>query len=152
MIDFSQYHFYYEALKLHFLLKISLASFLGGLVGLERGRRKKPAGLRTHILVALGSCMFIEMSLLLPQIYPEAPAMDPSRILAQMIVGISFIGAGTVIRTGDKIAGLTTAAAIWVTASIGAAVAANLFLEAIGMTIFTFFVLYELRSIERKAN
>ncbi len=144
MIDWRQYHFLYQALKLDFLVKSVVSIILGGIVGYERGIRKKPAGLRTHILVTIGACTYMQMAMIMPSLFSGRTDFDPSRVLGQIVVGISFIGAGTVIRTGDKVAGLTTAATIWVTAAIGITVATGYYIEAVYLTITTFLVLHSL--------
>ncbi len=99
------------------LLPLLLASALGAIVGLERELHGRPAGLRTHILLSLGAAMFGTVSRGLTD-----PNVDPTRIAAQVVTGIGFIGAGTIIHLGGTVRGLTTAASIWATAAIGLAV------------------------------
>lgn len=141
-----------------FILRIFVAAMLGGLIGLEREYRAKVAGLRTHFLVALGSALFMivsaygfsELSL------SEAQRWDVSRIAAQVVSGIGFIGAGTIIfqRRENVVRGLTTASGVWVTAAIGLACGGGMYLLAaaatmlvlIGMEAFNFI----LRWLERK--
>lgn len=89
-----------------------VSAILGGFVGLERELTEKPAGLRTHMLVSLGSCLFTIIS-----VYDFQ--MDPARIAAGIVAGIGFIGAGAVLSERDRVVGLTTAASLWVTAAIG---------------------------------
>src|SRR5580765_8102991 len=98
------------------LLRLALAAALGGAIGLEREFRHKPAGLRTNMLIALGSALFAILSVEL-----GAGAGSPDRIAAQVVTGIGFLGAGAILRSGDHIHGLTTAATIWVNAAIGMA-------------------------------
>ncbi len=98
------------------ILRLLLAAALGGLIGLEREAHGRPAGLRTHILVSLGAGLFTIIS----QSY-GGPQSDPSRIASQIVSGIGFLGAGTIIRQGSIIRGLTTAASLWTTAAIGMA-------------------------------
>jgi putative Mg2+ transporter-C (MgtC) family protein len=98
------------------LVRLALAAVLGGAVGLEREYRHKPAGLRTNMLIALGSALFSILSVEL-----GAGAGSPDRIAAQVVTGIGFLGAGAILRSGDHIHGLTTAATIWVNAAIGMA-------------------------------
>ena len=98
------------------LLRLALAAALGGAIGLEREFRHKPAGLRTNMLIALGSALFSILSVEL-----GAGAGSPDRIAAQVVTGIGFLGAGAILRSGENVHGLTTAATIWVNAAIGMA-------------------------------
>jgi putative Mg2+ transporter-C (MgtC) family protein len=98
------------------LLRLALAAALGGAVGLEREFRHKPAGLRTNMLIALGAALFSMLSVEL-----GAGAGSPDRIAAQVVTGIGFLGAGAILRSGESVHGLTTAATIWVNAAIGMA-------------------------------
>ena len=105
------------------MIKLVLAVILGGIIGIERERNHKPAGIRTHMLVAMGSCLFTIASISFGD--------DPSKIAAGIVTGIGFIGAGTIIaEKGDKIVGITTAASLWTTASIGLLVALDEYLLA----------------------
>lgn len=97
-------------------LRLALAAVLGGAIGLEREYRHKPAGLRTNMLIALGSALFSILSVGL-----AAGSGSPDRVAAQVVTGIGFLGAGAILRSGDHIHGLTTAATIWVNAAIGMA-------------------------------
>jgi putative Mg2+ transporter-C (MgtC) family protein len=108
-----------------------LAAFLGGLVGWERERRDRPAGLRTHILVCLGSALITLVSIHLPGHHPNS---DATRIAAQIVSGIGFLGAGTIMRQGNVVRGLTTAASLWTVAGIGMAVAAGTEMAILGAT------------------
>lgn len=117
------------------VIRLILGFVLSGIVGLEREVSLKPAGLRTHVLVGLGSTLLTILSL---QAFPGA---DPSRVAASIIVGIGFLGAGTIIKTEEKIIGLTTAATLWIVASIGIATGAEFYLLAILTTILAFCVL-----------
>jgi len=121
--------------ELELVVRLILGFVLSGIVGLEREVSLKPAGLRTHLLVGLGSTLLTILSL---QAFPEA---DPSRVAASIIVGIGFLGAGTIIKTKEKIIGLTTAATLWIVASIGVATGAGFYLLAIVTTILAFCVL-----------
>jgi len=117
------------------ILKILFASLLGAIIGYEREIKIKPAGLRTHILVCLGSTIFTVLSL-------EAfPGADTARVASYIIAGIGFIGAGTVIQTKEKIVGLTTAASLWITASIGMAVGVGFYILALIATIISYLTL-----------
>ncbi len=103
-----------------FLLRLLVAAFCGALVGLEREMAEKPAGLRTNIMICVGSCLFTIASILSYTIIANAsPQVDPGRIAAQVVTGVGFIGAGVIIRTGLQVTGLTTASTIWCAASVG---------------------------------
>lgn len=127
--------------ELESIARILLAFLLGGAIGLERERRKKPAGLRTHILVCMGSALFTLIGLM------GFPGADPARVASYLVVGIGFIGAGCVLHQRGKIAGLTTAASLWVTTAIGMATGIGSYFLAVLTTALTFVVL-ELKSIE----
>ncbi|WP_016680881.1 MgtC/SapB family protein, partial [Yersinia pestis] len=103
------------------LLRITLAGILGGLIGLERQLRAKEAGLRTHILVGIGSAMFMIVSKygFEDLLVLEHVSFDPSRVAAQVVSGMGFLGAGTIMIQKQMVKGLTTAAGMWVTAAIG---------------------------------
>ena len=122
-------------LELELVVRLILGFVLSGLVGLEREVSLKPAGLRTHVLVGLGSTLFTVLSL------QAFPGSDPSRVAASIVVGIGFLGAGTIIKTKEKVIGLTTAATLWIVASIGVATGAGFYVLAIVATILAFSVL-----------
>lgn len=107
--------------------RIVLAALLGGAVGIEREIHGSDAGFRTHILVCLGSSLFMMISFLMSQEYGSMGTVDPSRIAAGVVTGIGFLGAGAVMRSGTSIQGLTTAASIWAVSAIGLAIGAGLF-------------------------
>ena len=108
---------------LDFLLRISVCFILGSLIGLERQYRRKTAGIRTITLVSLGAFLFVSISNL-------SPAGDITRIAAQVVSGIGFLGAGVILRDGTNIRGLNTAATLWCSAAIGALTALGLLIEA----------------------
>ncbi len=119
-------------------LRLLLAVLLGGIVGLEREALEKPAGFRTHILVALGAAMFTLVSW-----YGFwGTGADPTRIAANVVVGIGFLGAGTIWRHGTGIGGLTTAASLWTVAAIGMAVGTGMYLQAVLGTFAVVVVLH----------
>lgn len=122
-------------LELELVARLILGFVLSGIVGLEREVSLKPAGLRTHVLVGLGSTLLTILSL---RAFPES---DPSRVAASIIVGIGFLGAGTILKTKEKVIGLTTAATLWIVASIGVATGAGFYILAIVATILAFSVL-----------
>ena len=120
-------------MTLEFILRIFVAALLGGFIGLEREYREKAAGLRTHFLVALGSALFMIISAYGFEgvLTNENMRLDVSRIAAQVVTGIGFIGAGTIIFQKNAVRGLTTAAGVWVTAAIGLTCGAGMYLLAI---------------------
>ena len=122
-----------------FILRIAIAGVLGAAVGLERELRAKEAGTRTHFLVAMGSALFTILSQYgfdeSLKIYSSFASFDPSRIAAQVVTGIGFIGAGTIIFQTHVVKGLTTAAGLWATAAIGMTAATGLYALAIGSTV-----------------
>lgn len=115
-----------------FLIRILVAALLGGAIGMERGLRAKEAGFRTHFLVALGAALFMILSAhgFGDVVFSDSHRLDVSRIAAQVVSGIGFIGAGTIIFQRHAVHGLTTAAGLWVTAAIGMAAGAGLFVIA----------------------
>lgn len=128
--------------------RVLLALVLGGLVGLQREMKDRPAGLRTHALVAVGSATYTILSL---YAFPIEGA-DVSRVAANIVVGIGFIGAGTIIRQGNVVVGLTTAATLWVVAAIGLACAAGQGYLAIIVTTLVLIVLVLLKSVELRVG
>ena len=114
------------------ILRLLLATALGGGIGYQRERAGKSAGLRTHILIALGAALFTVVS-----IFGFSGAVDPSRVAAGVVAGIGFIGAGVIFRGEEGVAGLTTAASIWITAAIGLAAGAGLYLISIIAALIT---------------
>ena len=131
---------------LEMLLRLSLAVLLGGFIGLERESHRRPAGFRTHILVCLGSALVMLIS-----IYAfSGTNRDPSRLAAQVVSGIGFLGAGTIMREGTTIKGLTTAASLWVVSGIGLAVGSGFYLSAVAATALAVLTLMYLDSIEHK--
>jgi putative Mg2+ transporter-C (MgtC) family protein len=135
-------------------LRLVVAGFLAGVIGLERERRDQEAGLRTHILVAGGACLFM-----LVGIYAWADftlgqqlgaVVDPSRVASYVVAGIGFLGGGAIIKYGANIKGLTTAASVWVTAAIGVAVGAGMYELSVVTTALVLFSLWPLRTMARR--
>ena len=127
-------------MELEFIVRIFVASLLGGAIGLEREYRDKAAGFRTHFLVALGSALFMVISAygfegVLAGDFNAPIRLDVSRIAAQVVTGIGFIGAGTIIFQKNAVRGLTTAAGVWVTAAIGMACGGGMYVLAIAASI-----------------
>ncbi len=133
---------------LQMVTRLLLTLTLSGLIGLERQVHRRDAGLRTHILVALGSCLIMLTSLYVFDIYKDKASLDPARIAAGVITGIGFLGAGAIIREPERIRGLTTAASLWVVAGIGLAVGIGFNKVAIYTTILVLIVLHFLRYVE----
>lgn len=130
-------------------LRLFLAAVLGGLIGMERESLNKSAGLRTHTLVALGSCLVMITSLGMFQDFGQGTSGDPSRMAAQVVSGIGFLGAGTILRSGFFVRGLTTAASVWVVAGVGLAIGAGYYFLAVAATVTIFLVLVCLPRLER---
>lgn len=132
------------------LARLLLATALGGAVGWERERNGKPAGLRTNILICVGAALLTEVSIAIGEHASFPVQADPGRISAQIVSGIGFLGAGTIIQARGSVTGLTTAATLWVVAAIGISVGAHAYLEAVGATLLVLIVLIPLGIIERR--
>jgi putative Mg2+ transporter-C (MgtC) family protein len=124
------------------LARLAIAAVLGGVIGAERELSDQPAGLRTHILLTVGACLFTLISA-----YGFGPNSDPSRLAAQIVTGVGFLGGGAILRHGLTIRGLTTAASIWATCALGVAVGVGSYLLAVGATVLVLGVLVGLRAI-----
>jgi hypothetical protein len=135
-----------EVFRLDLAAKLFGAVLIGGGIGLEREMNGKPAGLRTNILICVGSALLMDLSIGLSEKYGG----DPGRIAAQVVTGIGFLGAGTILHTRGMITGLTSAATIWVVAAIGLTIGAGLFIEALGATLAVMIVLVGMGWIERR--
>jgi putative Mg2+ transporter-C (MgtC) family protein len=132
-----------EVLHLELLLQLGLATLCGGWIGLERELSGKPAGLRTNILICVGATLFTSLSMVM-----SLGRGDPARVAAQILPGVGFIGAGTILHARGSITGLTSAATIWVVAAIGMALGAHAYVEAIGATLLVMLVLWGLGRVE----
>jgi putative Mg2+ transporter-C (MgtC) family protein len=136
-----------EILQFNLFVKLALAVILGGAIGLERELKGKPAGLRTNILICLGAALITHMSIQIG--YQDGKWVgDPTRIAAQIVSGVGFLGAGTILHGGSTVTGLTSAATIWVVAGIGIAVGGGDFVAATGTTALVTVVLAWLGRIE----
>lgn len=133
---------------LEILLKLILACILGGIVGFEREHMNRPAGFRTHILVCVGSALIMVTSQYIFEMYEGRVNVDPTRLGAQIVSGIGFLGAGTIIRDGFNVRGLTTAASLWAVSAVGIAVGIGFYEGAIIATILIFATLILLKRIE----
>jgi putative Mg2+ transporter-C (MgtC) family protein len=133
------------------LLRLALAALLGGLIGFERELREREAGLRTHLLVSLGSALFTIVGAYGFHAFLDSGAnvvrADPTRIAAQIVTGIGFLGAGAIIRQGLSVRGLTTAATLWVVAAVGLAAGAGYYGAAVSTTALVLLALWPLRII-----
>lgn len=123
------------------VLRLAVAVVLGMLIGLERVLVHKEAGMKTHALVSLGAAVFVVISEILALQYFDLSGFDPSRIASQVIVGIGFLGAGSIILQGNRLLGLTTAGGLWVTAGIGMASGFGFYNLAFIATLLVLFVL-----------
>src|SRR5690606_5699650 len=132
-------------------MRILFALVIGGLIGLEREFGQHSAGFRTHILVCLGSALIMLLSIYGFSVSVDAPNVrtDPARLAAQVISGIGFLGAGTILRNGNSISGLTTAASLWVVAALGLAVGAGFYYGAALTTLLVLVCLFVLNKLER---
>ena len=139
-----------SVLRLDLLAKLALAVLLGGTVGLERELSGKPAGLRTNILICVGSAMLMDLSVRIGITETGARVGDPARLAAQVVSGIGFLGAGTILQARGTVVGLTTAATIWVVAAIGLTIGSGSYLEALGATLLVASVLWGLGRVEKR--
>jgi len=139
-------------LEVELVLRLAGAAVAGGLIGFERELRDQPAGFRTHMLVSLGSCVFTIVSAYGFRTLVGEPGLarvDPTRIAAQIVTGIGFLGAGVIFRQGLTVRGLTTAASLWVTAALGMAIGAGLYLVAGAAAAIALLTIVALRPVRR---
>ena len=146
-------------LELTMVLRLIVAAVLGGIVGMERGSGDRPAGFRTHILVCVGSALFMLVSIYgFDDIAPVTTTLegdigtrrDTARIAAQVVSGIGFLGAGTILHEGLTIKGLTTAASLWIVSAIGLAVGSGMYLLSTVATMLTMLTLVTFRTWEKR--
>ncbi len=136
------------------IIRLALAAILGGIIGFEREKHGRVAGFRTHVLVTVGSALIMMVSIHLYNIFKpyqtlhHSSGVDPSRIASMVVVGIGFIGAGTVIKSRGNIWGLTTAACLWMAAALGLAVGCGYYIPAIFATIISLCTLVILKEFE----
>lgn len=142
--------------EIEMLLRLVLAVLLSGIIGMEREALNKSAGFRTHILVGIGACLMMIISLSMPFIRmpgdfgATGSNSDPARIAAQVASGIGFLGAGAIMSSSGKVRGLTTAASLWAVAGIGLCVGAGLYVTAIGASVLTFATLSLFARVENR--
>jgi putative Mg2+ transporter-C (MgtC) family protein len=133
-----------DMFKLELMLQLGLATLLGGAIGLERELGGKPAGLRTNILICIGSVLYTHLSIAM-----AGSNVDPTRVAGQIVTGVGFIGAGTILHARGAVVGLTSAATIWVVAAIGVALGSGFYLEGVGTTVIVLAVLAGLGRMEK---
>ena len=138
----------FDSLDFQMLMRLFLAAFLGGIVGIERGSGDRPAGLRTHILVCTGSALIMVVSMYAFDGF-DVPR-DPGRIAAQVVSGIGFLGAGTILHEGLTVRGLTTAASLWMVAAIGLAIGGGMRKIGIASTVIMLVTLVVFHGWEKK--
>ncbi len=137
---------YYEI-----ILRLVLASIIGGLIGLEREAQNRPAGLRTHVLVTVGSALVMLISMYgFKGLGYEGAGGEPARLAAQVVSGIGFLGAGTILRQGNSVYGLTTAASLWVCGCIGLAIGNGYYIGGLVTAVIALFSLVSLRFFENR--
>ncbi len=134
------------------ITKLVLSLVLGAVIGIERRRKGQIAGLRTFALISMGATLAMLISIYIPQEYMGLKNGDPGRIAAQVVSGVGFLGAGAIIQMKGSVRGLTTAAGIWMTACIGLAVGAGMYLISIIATLLIIFILVNIERIELRHN
>lgn len=134
------------------IAKLLLSLVLGATIGIERRRKGQIAGLRTFALISMGATLAMLISIYIPQEYLGLKNGDPGRIAAQVVSGVGFLGAGAIIQMKGSVRGLTTAAGIWMTACIGLAVGAGMYLISIIVTLLIIFILVNIERIEQRHN
>lgn len=140
-----------STLRIDLLFKLALAVILGGAIGLEREIAGKPAGLRTNILICVGAALLTDVSIEITRNRLTGVTFgDPSRLASQIISGIGFLGAGTIMQARGTVTGLTSAATIWVVAAIGIAIGAGQYMEAVGTGLLVALVLAGLGTLEHR--
>lgn len=137
-----------SVMRFDMTIKLLVAVLAGGAIGLERQIAGKPAGLRTNILICVGSALLMDLSITVGGVWGDGMVGDPARLAAQVVTGIGFIGAGTIMQSGGTITGLTSAATLWVVAAIGLVAGAGFFGEALGATLTVMIVLAGLGRLE----
>ncbi len=135
---------------LEIFIRLGAAAFAGGLIGFERELHGKEAGLRTHCLVSLGSALIMLVSIEIFNLYHNVVNVDPGRIAAQVVTGIGFLGAGTIIRSKTGVVGLTTAAGLWTAAGVGLACGLGYFHAAVIACVIALFILVFFAKVGRK--
>jgi putative Mg2+ transporter-C (MgtC) family protein len=132
------------------ILRLGFAFIAGAVIGFERSSRRQVAGLRTHILICTGATLLMLLSVWLPQKFTPMKSGDPGRIAAQVVSGIGFLGAGAIVRLGNNIRGLTTAASLWLIAAVGLAIGAGMFIAAAVAETISLVTLFALDFVEKR--
>lgn len=142
----------FRSLWLPIGFKVVASIICGGIIGLERELKHKPAGLRTNILICLGASLYTTLSLVVAQSMATSgsPPSDPARIAAQIVSGVGFLGGGMIIQSGGSVSGLTSAATVWVVAAIGLCIGLGFPIIAFIFTITVFFTLFVLSKVDNK--
>ena len=140
----------HDITEFEMIIRLFLGFLAGGIIGFERSSQRQVAGLRTHILIATGSTLLMLLSIYLPQYYNPMRTSDPGRIAAQVVSGIGFLGAGAIIRLGNNIRGLTTAASLWFVAAVGLSIGAGMFIVAAAAEVLGFISLRFLYIVEKR--
>ncbi|MDR1278669.1 MAG: MgtC/SapB family protein [Treponema sp.] len=134
--------------EIDMLIRLGLGFLAGAIIGFERASRRQVAGLRTHILIAVGATLLMLLSIWLPQQFIATG--DPGRIAAQVVSGIGFLGTGAILRLGNNIRGLTTAASLWLIAAVGLAIGAGMFIAAAAAELISLVTLFALDILEKR--
>lgn len=138
-----------HVLRLDLLAKLALATVLGGVIGWERETAGKPAGLRTNILICVGAAILADLSIHFARLAGATGIVgDPARLAAQIVSGVGFLGAGTIMQARGTVTGLTSAATLWVVAAIGMSAGAGAFVEATGAALLVILILWPLGWVE----
>jgi putative Mg2+ transporter-C (MgtC) family protein len=135
-----------------FVLRLAVSAVLGSLIGIDRERLQWAAGLRTHMLVCVGACLAMIVSAygFNDVLAPQRVVLDPSRVAAQVVSGVGFLGAGSIILRNEVVKGLTTAASLWTVAGVGLAVGCGLYVPAVAGTVIVLIILAGLKPIEER--
>lgn len=146
----------FQNMNIECCFRLFIACACGGIIGMERTKRNKGAGIRTHIIVALGAALFVIISKygFNDIVYLNGVQVDVSRVASNVVTGVSFLGAGIIFMRGDMVQGLTTAAGIWVTAAIGVAIGAGMYVTGLCGAVLILFIqeIFHCRSIFRIDN
>jgi putative Mg2+ transporter-C (MgtC) family protein len=135
--------------EIDIVIRLCLAFVAGGIIGFERSSRRQVAGLRTHILITVGAACLMLLSIWIPQNF-FSTSSDPTRIAAQVVSGMGFLGAGAIIRLGNNTKGLTTAASLWLVAAIGMTIGAGMYVAAVTSVALALIALIALSHLERR--
>jgi putative Mg2+ transporter-C (MgtC) family protein len=136
--------------EIDIVIRLGLGFLAGAIIGFERSSRHQVAGMRTHILIAVGATLLMLLSIWLPQNFSGTKDSDPGRIAAQVVSGIGFLGAGAILRLGNNIRGLTTAASLWLIAAVGLAIGAGMFIAAAAAEAISLITLVALDLVEKR--